>query len=109
VQITPEDLPSLAAERVRALANIELITLTPSIRAERGLTSERGALIVSVSDDARQVGLMQGDLIVEINREPIRTAAEAAAALQRLAGRASIRITLERQGVLGSISFYIRG
>lgn len=109
VPLTPEDLPSLAAERVRALANIELITLTPSIRAERGLTSERGALIVSVSDDARQVGLTQGDLIVEINREPIRTAAEAAAALTRLAGRGSIRITLERAGVLGSISFYIRG
>jgi serine protease Do len=109
VQVTPIDLPSLAAERVRALANLELVTLTPAIRSERRLTSERGALIVSLSDDARQIGLAEGDLIIEINRLPVRTAAEAAATLRTLAGRGSIRIGFERQGRLHSTSFYIRG
>ena len=109
VQVTPADLPSLGAERVHALANLELITLTPAIRSERRLSNEQGALIVSLSDDARQIGLAEGDLILEINRIPIRTAAEAASTLRSLAGRGGIRITLERQGRLISTSFYIRG
>jgi hypothetical protein len=37
----PTDLPSLTAERVSALEEFELVTLTPAIRSERGLTSER--------------------------------------------------------------------
>jgi serine protease Do len=109
VQVTPADLPSLGAERVRALANLELITLTPAIRSERHLTNERGALIVSLSEDARQIGLAEGDLILEINRVPIGTAAEAANTLRSLAGRGSIRITFERHGRIASTSFYIRG
>ena len=109
LQITPVDLPSLGAERVRALANLELITLTPAIRSERRLNSEQGALIVSLSDDARQIDLAEGDLIVAINQIPIRTAAEAANTLRSLAGRGAIRIVLERQGRLISTSFYIRG
>jgi serine protease Do len=109
IQVTPADLPSLGAERVHALANLELVTLTPAIRSERRLVSDRGALIVSLSDDARQIGLAEGDLIVEINRVPINSAAEAANALRSLAGRGAIRIMMERQGRLVGTSFYVRG
>ncbi len=109
-QLTPVDQPSLAAERVRALAGLQLVTLTAAIRAERGLSSEGGALIVSLSDDARSVGLSEGDLIVQINRQAVRTAEAAASVLRNLAGTgASIRIIFERQGQYGSTSFYLRG
>ncbi|MBI4409898.1 MAG: trypsin-like peptidase domain-containing protein [Gemmatimonadetes bacterium] len=107
VRVVPMDLPSVTAERIRALADFELVTLTPPIRAERGLVSDQGALIVSLSEAARQIGLRVGDLIVQINRSPIRTAEEAASALRRLAGRGPVRLFLERQGQYGSISFYI--
>jgi serine protease Do len=109
VRLTPADLPSLSAERVRALAQFELITLTPAIRAERRLQSQRGAIIVGLPADARQLGLLVGDLIVEINRLPIRSAEEAATALQGLAGRGPVRLTVERQGRLIMRSFYIGG
>ena len=108
-RLVPVDLPSLAAERVNALAGLQIITLTPQIRVERGLTSERGALIVGLSDDLRRLGFVESDLIVEINRQPITTAAEAAATLQSLVGRGQIRVGIERQGRYGSFSFYIRG
>lgn len=105
-RVTPIDLPSLGAERVSALAGLQLITLTPAIRAERGVTSENGALIVSLTDEARSVGLTEGDVIVAINRQPINTAAEAAKAMRDLPRGSAIRMTLERQGRVGSIAFY---
>lgn len=109
VRILPRDLPSVTAERTRALSDFELVTLTPSIRAERKLAGESGALIVSLSEVARQIGLREGDLIVQINRIPVRSAEEAARLLQRLAGRGPVRVFFERNGQLGSVYFYING
>ena len=98
VRLVPEDVPSLAAERVRALDDFELVTLTPKIRGERGLISERGALIVSLSASARRLGLREGDLILEINGSNVDTAEEAATLLRRAARRGFVRLVIERQG-----------
>jgi serine protease Do len=107
LRVPTQDLPSLTAERVRALSDFELVTLTGAIRVERGLSSEQGALIVSLSDAAKNLGLRQGDLIVQINRTPITNAQEAASLMGRLAGRGTVRVIFERDGQLGSASFYV--
>ena len=111
VRVTPRDLPSLTAERVSALEEFELVTLTPSIRSERGLSSEQGALIVGVSDNARrQLGLRPGDLIIGINRSPVRSAEEAAEflrLLQEYPGRVTARMLVERSGRESYVSFYL--
>jgi serine protease Do len=109
VRIRAEGLPSLTAERVRAFEDFQFVTLTPAIRAERRLANEQGALIVQLSSAARQVGLREGDLIVQINRTPVRTADEAASLLRRLAGGGTIRVFFERQGQIGSIAFTMAG
>lgn len=106
--LATQDLPSLTAERIRALSDFELITLTPAIQAERGLASSEGALIVSLSTAARNIGLREGDVILEINRQRIRTGQEAADLLRRLGGR-RVQVTLERRGQLVSVGFYIGG
>ncbi|HKJ93400.1 MAG TPA: PDZ domain-containing protein, partial [Longimicrobiales bacterium] len=108
VRVVPRDLPSLAAERVEALSDFELVTLTPAIRSERGLISQSGALIVKLSDAARDLGLREGDLILQINRWRVRSANEAADLLKRLADQGPIRIYYERNRHLGAVSFYIR-
>jgi serine protease Do len=109
VRVGTTDLPSLAAERVRALDELELVTLTAAIRSERRLANEQGALIVRSGEAAQQVGLREGDLIVQINRTPIRTAAEAASLLRRLEGtRTAVRAVVERQAQLLTLSFYVR-
>lgn len=41
-----EELPSERADRVQVLRGVELVSLTPQIAAERGLRTDRGALIV---------------------------------------------------------------
>ncbi|MGH7575505.1 MAG: PDZ domain-containing protein, partial [Longimicrobiales bacterium] len=104
VRLSTQDLPSFAAERIRAGTDFEFVTLTPAIRAERSLTSDEGALIVSLSDDARSVGLREGDVIVEINRTPITSAQDAAMMLRR---SGTIRAFFERQGQYGSVLFQI--
>jgi serine protease Do len=106
LRITAEPLPSLTAERVRALSDLQLVTVTPAIRAERNLASEQGALIVERSDVARRVGLAAGDVIVQINRVPVASAEDAAALLRRLAGGAA-RLIIERNAQYGSVSFTI--
>jgi serine protease Do len=109
LRVTPGDLPSLSAARVRVLEQFELITLTPAIRAERRLRSNHGALITALPDEAQRLGLRTGDLIVEINRVPIRSAEEVATVIRQASGRA-IRIIFERQGRQGSTPpFYING
>lgn len=107
VRVVPRDLPSLAAERVKALSDFELVTLTPAIRSERGLVSQSGALIVKLSDAAQNVGLREGDLILQINRWRIHTAKEAADLLKRLGDQGPVRIIYERNRHLGAVSFYI--
>jgi serine protease Do len=108
VNVTAGDLPSVGAERVQALGDFQLVTLTPAIRAERGLSSDRGALIVSLTDAARRVGLQEGDLILQINRMRVSTAEEAARALQSL-GRGGVVVYFERGGQIGATEFTIGG
>src|SRR5690606_23002546 len=85
--VIPDDLPSVSADRIQALRDIELVTLTPAIQAERGLTSDAGALVISLTEPARATGLREGDVILQINQWRIRTAEEAAAALDSLRGQ----------------------
>ena len=103
----PEPLPSLRAERIRALEDLELITVTPQVRAERDLASESGALIVGVSATlSRQLGIVEGDVIVQINNTRIRTAEGAARALRAVAGTGTVRLYFERNGGLSVRTFY---
>ena len=110
VQLSSQGLPSLSAERVNALDEFQLVTLTPAIRLERQLQSERGALIVGASEAAQRIGLREGDLIVQINRSAVGSAEDAAQLLGRLArARVQVRMVLERRGTLLSVSFFTGG
>ncbi len=106
VRVVPGDIPSMAAARIQALRDFQLVTLTPAIRAERGLAGERGALIVGLSEQARNLGLREGDLILQINRMRVGSAEEAAQALQAAAG-GWVVMYVERQGRIGAVQFSI--
>jgi serine protease Do len=111
IPLVPVDLPSLAAQRINALEAFELITLTPAIRSERGLTRDRGALVVGVSDPVRRtLGIREGDVIVGINRYAVDSAEEAADILQRLRRpgvRTVVRMLVERNGREFHAAFYL--
>lgn len=102
VRVVAEEIPSLRAERVTVLRDLQVITLTPAIRAERRLRSEQGALVVDVRGDlVRQLPLRPGDVIIAINNTPIREAGEVGQLLDRLRqARQPFRIYFERDGRL---------
>jgi serine protease Do len=109
VSVTIADLPEVSAPKVQVLKELELVTLTPAIRAARRIRSPRGALIYRASDRImRELELQPGDVIVQINRTPIASAEDVSRALDYYAGRGMIRLFYERQGQYFPADFVIR-
>jgi len=96
-RIVTKDLPSVSAAKVSVFKDLDLVTVTPAIRSERRLGTDRGALIYRISDDAtRTTGLQAGDVIVGINNTRIADAAEVGSEIERLRGANGFRLFFER-------------
>jgi len=109
INVTVADMPEVSAEKVQVLREMELVTLTPAIRAERGVRSPRGAVIYRTTDRiTTEIGLQSGDVIVQINRTPISSADEAAKAIDYYGGRGPIQLFFERGGRVYSTDFQLR-
>ena len=102
------DLPDVNAPRVTVLREIELITVTPPIRAQHQIQSRRGALVNRVSDRVQQqIGIQSGDVIVQINRIPIADA-EAVNRILTSYGRGGLRMYFERGGQIYATEFSLQ-
>ncbi|HEU4720879.1 MAG TPA: trypsin-like peptidase domain-containing protein [Gemmatimonadaceae bacterium] len=109
LSVTIADLPEVSAPKVQVLRELELVTLTPAIRAERAIRSARGALIYRASERiTSELGMSPGDVIVQINRTPITSAEDVSRALDYYAGRGTIRVFLEHEGNIFTTDFFIR-
>ena len=100
VLLVADRLPSAAAARVELLEDLEVITVTRAVQAERRLTTDTGALVVQISSALSGVtGLESGDVILGVNNRRVETAQEAAAELRSTQrnGRSFILI-FERDG-----------
>jgi serine protease Do len=96
-RIRTGELPSVTAEKVPALQDIQLVTVTPAIRAERRIAAEQGALIFSISPDAaRFTGLQSGDVILAINNSRVEDAAAVGTTIERLRPARGFRVFFER-------------
>jgi serine protease Do len=103
------DLPTTTAEKVTVVKGLQLVTLTPQIRAEKGLQSETGALIYRITAEvAQSTGLQSGDLNVAINRRPIRSTDDVTGVLEALKSREAIRLYFERDGQIGYTDLLFR-
>ena len=103
------DLPEVTAPKVQVLKELELVSLTPAIRAERGVRSQKGALVYRASDRIiEELGIQPGDVVVGINNQPVGSAEDASRALDYYAGRGAIRMICERNGQLFATEFVIR-
>jgi serine protease Do len=97
-RIVTGDLPTVSAEKITVLQDLQLVNVTPAIQAERGIRSDRGALIFRISPAvSRATGLQAGDVIVGVNRSAVRSASEVSDLLNVRPGQV-IRIYLERDG-----------
>ncbi|MDX1567112.1 MAG: trypsin-like peptidase domain-containing protein [Longimicrobiales bacterium] len=109
LEIRAETTPTVRAERVTVLRELELITVTPEVQSERGLRSDQGALVVGISDRlSGQLGIQQGDVLLQVNNRRVRSAEEAAQLFQAVAGTGTVRIYLERNQGISVRTFYWR-
>ena len=108
VTVSVRDLPEVGAEKIAVLRELELVSLTAPIRAERGVRSAQGAVVYRVSDRVSQnLGIRAGDVIVQVNRTPVTDAQQAARVLEYYSGRGPIRMYFERNGTIYSTDFHI--
>ena len=100
VPLRAAPVPSVTAERVELLRDLEVVTVTPAIQSERGLASGQGALVVRISPTlAERTGLEAGDVLLGLNNTRLRTAREAADELRRTQrDRRSFVLVFERDG-----------
>jgi serine protease Do len=99
-RIVTGDLPTVSAEKVTILRDLELVSVTAAIQAERNLRAADGALIYRLSPEvSRATGLRAGDVIIGVNRVRIREAAQLAELLRGIEPRQPFRLTFERDGV----------
>ncbi len=102
------DLPDVNAPRVTVLREIELISLTPAIRAQHQVQSRQGALVNRVSERVQQqIGIQAGDVIVQINRTPIPDA-QTVNRLLTTYGQGGIRMYFERGGQVYATEFSLQ-
>ena len=72
---------------------ISVEPLTPETSAQLGLQKGAQGLVVKGVDPsgpAAEAGVQQGDVLVEVNRQPVRTVAEVQGALQRSGSRPAL-------------------
>ena len=108
ISVQVVDLPDVNAPRVTVLRELELISLTPPIRAQYQIQSRQGALVNRVSERVQQqIGIQSGDVIVQINRTPILDA-EAVNRILTTFGRGGIRMYFERGGQIYATEFSLQ-
>jgi serine protease Do len=97
-KIVAGDLPTLTAARVTVLQGMDLVTVTPAVRAERGvLNPNGGALVYNIKPDiAQQTGIQKGDVIFGIDQRALRTADDVATALKGVRPGQAFYLIIER-------------
>jgi S1-C subfamily serine protease len=109
VDVNVADLPEVNAPKIQVLRDLELVTVTPAIAAERSLRRQFGALIYNVSQQiADQTGLQKGDVILQINNATIHSAQDVSKLVEANGGRTYLRLVVERQGQLYMTEFAVR-
>ncbi len=109
ITVTVADRPEVSAPKVTVLREIELTTLTPAIRAERGIRSAQGAMVTSISNRLRdEIGLDVGDVILQVNRNAVRSAEDVQRAISQAGPRTVYRASFERRGVFYYTDFVIQ-
>ncbi len=97
--LVTSDLPTRTAARVTVLQDLQLVTVTPAIRAERSLQSDQGALVVGIAPrTAEATGLREGDVIVGLDRRRVASATDLSAFFDDLRPGEAFRIWVERNG-----------
>ena len=105
-RIAMTDLPTSVAEKVAVLDGLKVITLTPAVRQERDVQSERGALVYEVSPAVQRLtALRPGDVIFQADRTPVTSADDLERAIAVSTRRGAVTLWFERRGATWRSTF----
>lgn len=96
-----EEVSSEEGGQKSALSGIELRNLTADVARQLGLPPEtQGVVVTGVAPDsaASQTGVAPGDVILEINRQPVRSVADVRRISAALPKNESVLLYLNRRG-----------
>ena len=104
----PETVPreEISITAASPLAGTTVLNLSPAVAEELAYTGSRSGVIVSAvapASPAADIGLRRGDVIVDLNGEPIETTKQLLAASTERAG--VWEMTIERDGRLRRTRF----
>ena len=81
----------------RMMTTTSMVTVTPSIQAERGLQSGAGGLILAISDEvSAATGLHQGDVILRIGEWKISRLSDVIEVLRTLTPEVPVEVEVLR-------------
>jgi S1-C subfamily serine protease len=97
-QAAPAAQSAAAGRVVRPYAGVSLLgAITPSVARATGLPVDRGVMVRPVPDSpAARAGLREGDVVMEADGLPVRTASEFLAAVRRHRPGEELRLRLVR-------------
>jgi serine protease Do len=104
VPVTVAKLPSEKAAREESSPEgqsqwgLQLQEMTPQMARQRGITGESGVMVVGVQPDspAERAGLQRGDLIREVNRQPVQSVQDVRDAIAKAEGQDSLVLLVKR-------------
>lgn len=98
-RLTLGNVPTTLASKVKLMQGLELVTLTASIRVERGVQSPSGVLVYSATPEiSRQLGFRSGDVIFGINNVRINSADDITKVFNQARRGQLVRFFIERGG-----------
>jgi serine protease Do len=99
-RLQEEQAVAQASSSERPSLGVAVQTLTPALAQQLGLDETRGVLVRQVQDGspADAAGLRAGDVIVEVNRKPVKSAEELRSAVERRAKDAAVLLLVHREG-----------
>jgi serine protease Do len=105
VRVTVETLDAEATTSSGALAptgvGMSLMDLQPQLRAQLQVPAGRGGAVVrdvEPGSKAARGGLTAGDVILDVNRAPVRSAADVVAALRKAPANSTVLVLVWREG-----------
>jgi len=100
-KLTDESQPKVAAESDgKGKLGLSVQPVTPPVARELGLKVKEGVLVRDVVEGGRaaEAGIRAGDVIVEVDRRPVRTIEDFKARLEQQAKDAPVVMLVNRDG-----------
>jgi serine protease Do len=96
-----DDAPAVvAATGEKGKLGLSVQPVTPPVARELGLKAQQGLLVRDVVEGSRaaEAGIRPGDVIVEVDRQPVRTVEELRASVDKRAKGESMLLLVNREG-----------